>query len=264
MMMNIDFPTLLVILTLVSGMIALIDWIFFARARAKNNEEMPLITDYARSFFPIFLLVLLIRSFIMQPFTIPSGSMEPTLLPKDFVAVNQFAYGLRLPVLNKKILSIGEPKRGDIVVFRYPGDPHVDFIKRVIGLPGDHVVYKNKRLTINGQPVSQTYLNDGVDLESTSIFGNIPSTVFEENLGGIKYAILQHKTGNQELGNVDVIIPKHMYFMMGDNRDNSGDSRFFGFVPEDYLIGKAFFIWLSWGNLTTEGFIRWSRLGWLN
>ena len=261
--MNIDFPTLLVILTLVSGMIALIDWIFFAPARQKKEEEVPLIADYARSFFPIFLLVLLIRSFIIQPFRVPSGSMEPTILPRDFVAVNQFAYGLRLPVLNKKILSIGEPKRGDIVVFRYPGDPHVDYIKRVIGLPGDHLIYQNKQLTINGKLIPQTYLKDGMDLESTSGFGNIPSTVFQEDLNGIKYLILQHTTGNQELSKVDVVIPDHMYFMMGDNRDNSGDSRFFGFVPENNLIGKAFFIWLSWGNLTTEGFIRWSRIGWL-
>jgi len=254
--MNVDFPLILVILTFLCGLIWLIDVLFLAKKRKLTGKKMPVWIDYGRSFFPVFLIVLIIRSFIIQPYRVPTGSLEPTILPNDFVAVNQFAYGLRLPVLNTKILNIGEPKRGDIVVFRFPGDPRVDYVKRVIGVPGDHVVYKNRTLYINGKKISQKLLQEGQDIEPT---GNIPSQVKEENLMGVKHQILLHETGYEENGSVNIVVPKGMYFMMGDNRDGSGDSRYWGFVAEKYLVGKAFLIWLSWDS--NKHRIRWSRIG---
>lgn len=254
--MNIDFPLVLVILTFVCGLIWLIDVLFLAKSRKKLGKKMPAWIDYGRSFFPVFLLVLIIRSFVIQPFRVPTGSLEPTILPNDFVAVNQFAYGLRLPVLNTKILNIGEPKRGDIVVFRFPGDTKVDYVKRVVGIPGDHIVYKNRILYINGQEMPQKYINDVVDIEPT---GNMPSQLMEEDLMGVKHKIILHKDQYKETSDVDVVVPQGMYFMMGDNRDGSADSRYWGFVPEENLVGKAFLIWLSWdGDKHT---IRWSRIG---
>ncbi len=170
--------------------------------------------------------------------------------------MNQFAYGLRLPVLHTKILSIGAPKMGDIAVFRYPASPSVNYIKRVIGVPGDHVVYKNRRLTINGKLISQKFLKNTVDIEPGT---NISSGLYEENLNGIKHNVLLHKSGLEELTPVDITVPKGMYFMMGDNRDNSGDSRFWGFVPEKNLVGKGEVIWMSWDNQKHR--IRWRRIG---
>jgi len=256
--MNIDFPLVLVVLTLVSGLIYLIDVLFFAKSRKSNHKPMPVVFEYARSFFPIFVFVLVVRSFIIQPFRVPSGSMEPTILPNDFIAVTQFSYGLRLPVTNQKIFAIGEPKRGDVIVLRYPGDPHINYIKRVVGIPGDHVVYRNQQLSINGKLIDRKLIGDGVDLEEP-VGSDIPSRVYEEILDNVHYKILLHKSGSQELEPVDVVVPKDMYFAMGDNRDNSGDSRFFGFVPEENLVGKAWRICFSWAGVT-QGFVRWSRV----
>lgn len=253
--LSVDILTLLVILTLGSLIIWLIDKFFFAKIREVHKKKDPLLVDYAKSLFPIFLIVLIIRSFIIQPFRVPTGSLEPTVMPNDFVAVSQFSYGLRLPVINKKVLGISEPKHGDIVVFRYPVDPSIDFVKRVVGLPGDHVVYKDKVLTINGKEMTQTFVSDGFDVEPE---GNIASKIMQENLYGVKHNILVHDEGG-EATDFDVTVPAGYYFMMGDNRDNSADSRVWGFVPERNLIGKAFMIWLSWDHG-----IRWSRMGsWL-
>jgi signal peptidase I len=255
--MHFNFPLILVILTVVSGLIWLIDMLFFARRRKAEAKKMPVLIDYARSFFPILLVVLIIRSFIIQPFRVPTGSLEPTILPNEFVLVNQFAYGLRLPAINTKVFNVGEPKKGDIVVFRFPPNPKVDFIKRVVGTPGDHVVYKNKVLYINGKEMKQTYTKDGVDIEPE---GNIPVQVKEENLSGVKHDIILRKDDDGSVGTeVDVVVPKKMYFMMGDNRDGSADSRYWGFVPEANLDGKGFFIWLSWDS--SKHRIRWNRVG---
>ncbi|MBN1684149.1 MAG: signal peptidase I [Gammaproteobacteria bacterium] len=254
--MNIDFPLILVILTFLSGLIALIDLLFFAKPRKKTQRKIPIIFEYSRSFFPVFLFVLVIRSFVIQPFRVPTGSLEPTVLPGDFLLVNQFIYGLRLPVLNTKILNISEPKRGDIVVFRFPAKPSVNYVKRVIGLPGDHIIYKNKKLTINGKIVPQKFIKNGFDFEPPHEY--IPVKIEQENLEEKKYHI-QIRPKNGEDANYDFVVPDDAYFMMGDNRDNSGDSRYWGFVPEKDLVGKAFMIWMSWGGF--QDWIRWHRIG---
>lgn len=252
--MHINFPLILVVLTFLAGIVWLFDAIFFARHRKAKGGKLPVIVDYARSFFPVLLAVLVIRSFLIKPFRVPTGSLEPTILTNEFIAVNQFSYGLRLPVLNAKFFNIGEPKLGDIVVFRFPGDPRVDYIKRLIGKPGDHIVYKDKILYINGKEMQQKYIKDTIDVGE----GNEPVKVMEENLNGIKHLIYLRKEGGYT-DSVDVIVPKHMYFMMGDNRDGSEDSRYWGFVPEKNLNGKAFFIWLSWDKQKNK--IRWHRIG---
>lgn len=256
-MSTFNFPLLLTILVFVSGLIWLADILFLKRRRLANNQKAtePKLIEYARSFFPVLLLVLVIRSFLIQPYRVPTGSLEPTILPGDLVAVNQFSYGLRLPVINKKIINIGEPKIGDIAVFRWPVDPNVDFIKRVVGVPGDHVVYKDKVLYINGKEAKQTLLGDGTDYEDS---GNLNVKKYQEDLDGVKHDILINPYGGQ-IGNFDVVVPKGYYFMMGDNRDNSGDSRDWGFVPESDLIGKGFLIWMSWDSQKHR--IRWNRIG---
>ncbi len=252
---NVGILMLLTILTFASLIVWLVDRWCFAKARLARQGKEPLLVDYARSLFPIFLIVLLIRSFVIQPFRVPTGSLEPTIMPNDFVAVSQFSYGLRSPVLHTKILSIGEPKTGDIVVFRHPAVPGMDLIKRVIGVPGDHIVYKNKVLTINGKVMKQTFLRNGFDEEPAIDGGNIPSKVMLENLNGVKHEILLHDKGG-EVTDFNFTVPKGYYFVMGDNRDNSADSRVWGFMPEKNLIGKAFMIFFSWDHG-----VRWSRIG---
>jgi len=256
-MSTFNFPLLLTILVFVSGVIWLADVACLKKRRLANNPQAtePKLIEYARSFFPVLLLVLVIRSFLVQPYRVPTGSLEPTILPGDLVAVNQFAYGLHLPVLNTKIFSIGEPKIGDIAVFRWPVDPNVDFIKRVVGVPGDHVVYKDKVLYINGKEATQTLVGNAIDYEDG---GNLHVKKYQEDLNGIKHDILINPYGGQ-IGNFDVVVPKGYYFMMGDNRDNSADSRDWGFVPASDLIGKGFLIWMSWDSQTHR--IRWSRIG---
>lgn len=254
-MSTFNFPLILTIAVLLTGLGCLLDILFFKKARDKKHKKQPLWAEYSRSFFPVLLIVLIIRSFIVQPYRVPTGSLEPTVLPGDLVAVNQFAYGLRLPVLNTKIVSIGEPKRGDIVVFRWPVDPSVDFIKRVIGLPGDHVVYKNKVLYVNGEEIKQTAVGTGTDYEPGN---DMPVNQYQEVLNGVKYTI---NINPQVMRNddFDITVPAGQYFMMGDNRDNSDDSRSWGFVPEQNLIGKGFLVWMSWDSETHH--IRWNRIG---
>jgi signal peptidase I len=255
MPINYDFPFFLTLLVISTGVLTFIDKFFFAKKREMAGKKQPWYFDYARSFFPALLIVLIIRSFIVQPYRVPTGSLEPTVMPGDFIVVQQYAYGLRLPVLQKKILATAEPKRGDIALFYYPEDTAVRFVKRVIGLPGDHIVYKNKVLTINGKEMKQVVI--GPDLNEDP--GELPQPVIRkrEYLDGVVHDIFISKDRGwfQE---VDVTVPAGHYFMMGDNRDSSADSRYWGSVPEEYLIGRAFAVWLSWDTNKTT--LRWHRM----
>ncbi len=221
---------------------------------AKIFKE-PAYVEYSKSFFPIILIVFVMRSFLVEPFRIPSGSMMPTLLVGDLILVNKFTYGVRLPVAGTKILDVGEPERGDVVVFRYPQDPSLDYIKRVVGLPGDRVGYFNKTIYINGKPVAQEeigrYVGIGSGLASTGASHRL------EKLGDTEHEILIET--NQRAREGEFVVPEGEYFVMGDNRDKSNDSRFWGTVPEDHLVGKAFMIWMNWDS--SAGGITWSRVG---
>ena len=254
-----DFALLLVIATFATGLIWLFDALVLARSRrvaASRGDTVTesTIVEYSRSFFPILLIVLVLRSFLFEPFRIPSGSMMPTLLDGDFIFVNKYVYGLRLPVLNSKIVEIGEPQRGDVVVFRLPSDPSVNYVKRVVGLPGDTIVYEasSKRLTINDEPISVDMLGSfdddpGLDLA-------------REHLGERDHEILLRRGAISPGGTYRV--PEGHYFVMGDNRDNSQDSRFRGveFIPDNNLVGRAMRVWMSWRSFS-EGGPRWSRIG---
>jgi signal peptidase I len=259
----VNFALILFCLLLVSGAIWLADAFVFSKNRAADAKD-PWWVEYGASFFPVILLVFVLRSFIVEPFKIPSGSMIPTLQIGDFILVNKFTYGIRLPVINKKIISIGDPQRGDVMVFRFPEDPSLDYIKRVIGIPGDQVAYQNKRLYINGQPLETTRLDDYLHPERLYY-----SKQFIEKAEGIEHRTLNdddapgfisdatqfpHRN-NCLYNNAGVIctVPVGHYFMMGDNRDNSRDSRFWGFVPEENIVGKAFFVWLNFGDLKRIG-----------
>lgn len=252
-----DFAFYLTLVVLLTGIVSLIDCLFFAKKRQANNQKKSMFVDYCRSFFPVLLIVWVIRSFIVQPYRVPTGSLEPTILPGDFIAVNQFAYGLKFPIGNFTLVKTGEPKRGDIALFRYPLNPNVVFVKRVIGLPGDHIVYQDKVLSVNGQQAKQALIKSSFD------YGNGPGqiravNVYEENLAGVKHKIFVQPVGG-ELKDIDFVVPEGQYFMMGDNRDNSDDSRFWGTVPEHNLIGRAFGIWMSWDPVNNK--VRWNRIG---
>lgn len=246
-----NFALLLVVLSLVSGVVYLLDILFWAKKRKPEQKPGKLI-EYSRSFFPVFFLVLLLRSFLIEPFRIPSGSLEPTLLVGDFLAVNKFAYGFRLPVWEKKVIPVANPKTGDIVVFRWPPNPSYDYIKRVIGVPGDKIVYRNKLLTINGKEMKQTFVEYTTDESSGK-----PVAKYTENLNGVVHDIYVRPDVAAE--NFEVDVPPGQYFMMGDNRDDSADSRFWGFTSDKYLRGKAFIVWMSWNGKTDS--VRWSRIG---
>jgi signal peptidase I len=263
--MIFDFSFILTVATLITGMIWALDaWLWrpqrvqVATASGASSEQIrePIVVEYARSFFPVILIVLLIRSFLFEPFRIPSDSMMPTLLDGDFIFVNKFSYGLRLPVINSKIVSIGEPKRGDVIVFRLPSDPSVNYIKRLVGLPGDHVSVRSERLYINDQlmPVEMkgTYTgprNTGAQADALEAI---------ENLDGVQHRVLY--IPGRGPADYDEVVPAGHYFFMGDNRDNSQDSRFerVGFVPEENLVGKAVRIWLNWD---LPGAPIWNRIG---
>ncbi|WP_294768445.1 signal peptidase I [uncultured Rhodoferax sp.] len=220
--------------------------------------------DWTAGLFPVIIVVFLLRSFLFEPFRIPSGSMIPTLLVGDLILVNKFTYGIRLPVLNTKITEGNKPQRGDVMVFRYPPKPSQDYIKRVIGVPGDTVAYLNKRLTVNGQPVPTTSVPEFFDEDSTRILKQ-----FEETVGEKKHRILNDprvpafvpgadrfegfEACNYTVEGVTCKVPEGHYFMMGDNRDNSLDSRYWGFVPDQNIVGKAFFVWMNFGNLKRIG-----------
>ena len=251
-----DFGTIMVLLVAVTGGAWALDHFIFAPRRAGHPDgtpaELPILVDYAKSFFPVFLLVLLLRSFLVEPFRIPSGSMVPTLLVGDFILVNKFTYGIRLPALNRKVIELGAPARGDVVVFRYPVDPSVPFIKRVIGVPGDHIVYRDHRLTLNGEVVPTADLGSFIGTRSAA-----PQTGYQrlrEQLPSRAHEVLVNPEGGFECPrdgletsfHCEVTVPPGQYFVMGDNRDNSRDSRFWGFVPDENLVGRAFFIWFNW------------------
>ena len=228
--------------------------------------QQPWWLDWTAGLFPVICIVFLLRSFLFEPFKIPTGSMIPTLHIGDLILVNKFTYGVRLPVINKKIIPVNEPKRGDVMVFRYPPNPNVDYIKRVIGVPGDEVTYTNKELRINGEIVKRTTLPEFFDDTQTTY---IPQ--FEEKLPGydkphklliypnagmgntplMKFPF--YENCNYSIEGISCKVPAGHYFMMGDNRDNSQDSRYWGFVPEQNIVGKAFYVWMNFGNLRRIG-----------
>lgn len=259
---HFDFSAALVVLTLVTGVVWLLDLIFLlpkrraietaqqqttgetkeATTENQNYSRAGPFVEFCGSFFPVILIVLVLRSFVVEPFRIPSGSMLPTLNIGDFILVNKFSYGLRLPVLHTKIIGMGEPERGDVVVFRHPPDPTKDYIKRVIGLPGDEIRYVNKRLYINDKRIETEY-ESGYEGSGVTAFADAKNLI--ERLPGFDHNILIYPK-RQSLREGRWEVPHGHYFVMGDNRDNSEDSRSWGFVPDRDLVGKAFFIWMSW------------------
>ncbi|OCX19078.1 signal peptidase I [Stutzerimonas xanthomarina] len=281
--MSINFPLLLVIAVAVCGALALADLLFFAPRRraaiqayegragsidqstleALNKE--PLLIEYGKSFFPVLAIVLVLRSFLIEPFQIPSGSMIPTLEVGDFILVNKFAYGIRLPVVDTKVIEVSDPKRGDVMVFRYPSDPNINYIKRVIGLPGDKVRYSSdKRLFINDTPVAETLIG-----EEPGSLGS--ARLFDEKLGEAEHLIRKEMGRYRIEPDREWTVPAGHYFMMGDNRDNSNDSRYWqdahipadlaGMVPDHNIVGKAFAVWMSWPDPKLSNLPHFSRVG---
>jgi signal peptidase I len=292
-----NFALILFVLTIFTGVLWVADKLVFARQRRERATKLladfdtrnaaalarseaiveqerrsleegavrqPAWLEYTASFFPVILLVFLLRSFLYEPFRIPSGSMLPTLEVGDLILVNKYEYGVRLPVVNRKIIEVGQPKRGDVMVFRFPLNPSQDYIKRVVGLPGDRIEYFNKRLSINGKEVPTRRLDNFYDADRMQYYAQ-----FEESLGDIKHRIIineaapagfaggfpnTHPGACQYSGSgIVCTVPPGHYFMMGDNRDNSEDSRFWGFVPEENIVGRAFFIWMNFGNMRRIG-----------
>jgi signal peptidase I len=264
-----NFALILFSALVVTGGIWLLDALVLKRGRHKTAKE-PLLVEYAKSFFPVILVVFALRSFLVEPFKIPSGSMMPTLLVGDFILVNKYTYGIRLPVMNKKIIQMNNPERGDVMVFRYPADPGLDYIKRVIGEPGDLIEYRDKKLTVNGQPVPTTstgtysYVGNGLNY--------ITAIVHDERLNGAGHTMMtepgkpsvypsqvadfpnrENCSYNAEGEGFSCKVPEGQYFMMGDNRDASNDSRYWGFVPDRNIVGKAFFIWMNFDDLGRIG-----------
>ncbi|MDP5210585.1 signal peptidase I [Microbulbifer sp. 2205BS26-8] len=242
--MDINLPLILLWLVVVSGGIWLVDSLFFARRRGKETgrkREDPVVVEYAKSFFPILAIVFVLRSFILEPFQIPSASMVPTLQIGDFILVNKYAYGLRLPVSRTKVVDIGEPQRGDVMVFFPPHMNDTYFIKRVIGLPGDRIELKNNMLYVNGELAPQ-------ELIQALPPANPQVEILWENLYGRRH-LMAKNVHPGKYGDFSGTVPEGHYFMMGDNRDNSLDSRAWGFVPERDIVGKAFAIWMHWDKL---------------
>jgi signal peptidase I len=280
--MSFNFPLILVIAVAVCGALALLDLLLLApRRRAaiatyegqvsepdeqillRLNKE-PLLVEYGKSFFPVLAIVLVLRSFLLEPFQIPSGSMKPTLEVGDFILVNKFAYGIRLPVIDTKIIEVGDPQRGDVMVFRYPSNPSINYIKRVVGLPGDRIAYTtDKRLLVNGQPVAETFLGE----EPRSLGRTL---LYKEKLGEVEHMIRKQLNRNIMPGN-EWVVPQGHYFMMGDNRDDSNDSRYWsdehipqelwGMVPDRNIVGKAFAVWMSWPDPKLRSLPNFSRVG---
>lgn len=262
-----DFAFVLVMLTFFSGLVVLLDKLFFAKARrtymssqrvldylSKYAEDQRqslgqffgqdmVVGEYAKSFFPVLAIVFVLRSFIVEPFQIPSASMVPTLMVGDYILVNKFQYGLRLPVLGTKIIDVDKPERGDIMVFFPPHDPRY-FIKRIIGLPGDQITYVDKTLSVNGKEIPQKFQAELIPDRR----GGRVTRLFEETQNDKSYTI--HHMKNVDRGDFSETVRDGHYFMMGDNRDNSSDSRVWGQVPEKNIVGQAFAIWMHWENFT--------------
>ena len=220
----------------------------------KEKSSPSIVVEYARAFFPVILLVFVLRSFVVEPFRIPSGSMLPTLYIGDFILVDKFRYGIRLPIVNLRIFPTGSPKRGEVMVFRYPHDDSTNFIKRVIGLPGDEIVYDHKRLFINGIAAQQVR-SDSYQLETSS--QELDVIEYSEVVGASTHNILNDLGRSSR--SMTISVPEGSYFVMGDNRDHSNDSRFWGFVPEKNIVGRAFLVWFSWNS--NDGGVNWSRIG---
>src|SRR5580658_4406333 len=288
---RLDFSAVLLGITVLTGAVWAVDALWLAPRRAAAARRAgkdpagfsePGTVDYARSFFPVALVVLLLRSFVFEPFRIPSDSMMPTLLDGDFIIVNKYAYGLRLPVINQKIIAVGEPQRGDVVVFRWPVDPSVNFIKRLVGLPGDHVEVRDNHITVNGRPVPAEVnagrFNDGCyvnfTLSKEHLGGHDHDAIFCPvaidhqpllpgcNRGGVRGFVCgdEDAPGERRVPLFVGDVPAGQYLMMGDNRDNSDDGRSWGFVPEQNLVGKATRIWFNWDPHRAGGPI-WKRIG---
>ena len=264
-----NFALILLILVIATGIAWVANRYYFAPRRiAAGDHRVPLWVEYSASFFPVICAVFFLRSFLFEPFKIPSGSMLPTLHIGDFILVNKFTYGIRLPVINRKVFELGTPKRGDVVVFRYPRDESVDYIKRVVAIPGDIVEYQNKRLIINGEPLMYSGGTAYLDPENMRYEKEFTET-YPANLGGLAHKILNDpertSAGFQpekfpgiencqyQSSGLTCKVPPGHYFAMGDNRDNSLDSRFWGFVPDQNLVGRAFFVWLNLGSLSRIG-----------
>lgn len=287
-----NFSLILFILLVVTGLIWAFDRFVLAPKRKSNALSMlrefdqkanvepsaraaleasilrqPAWVEYSGSFFPVIALVFVLRSFLFEPFKIPSGSMLPTLYVGDFILVNKFTYGIRLPIIDKKIVAINEPQRGDVMVFRFPKDPTQNYIKRIVGIPGDTVAYKNKQLTVNGvasEYESQAdFLHEGSQLSYSKQFNEKSSNLTHKVLndddrqaGIYMFGEADFPYANQcqyDADGVTCKVPAGHYFMMGDNRDNSQDSRYWGFVPDQNIVGKAFFIWMNFGDLKRIG-----------
>jgi len=256
---HFDFEAFLTITSLLTGVLWLVSFSF-----NKNNQEykkpfLKNITEQIGSFFPVLIFVLVVRTFVFEPFRIPSSSMMPTLLTGDFIYVNKFSYGLKLPVFHDTIIEIGHPERGDIIVFRYPKDQSVDYIKRVVGLPGDKIHYdiRKKELYINGDLISQEMVGNYKGLMDDP--SNAAQIEKFEQLGDKKHRMLTRNHAIGPTNYIDVTVPEGHYFAMGDNRDNSADSREWGFVPERNLVGRAVFIWMHWR--TSDFFQGLKRIG---
>jgi signal peptidase I len=257
----LNFALFLLILLVVTGLVWALAAAWLSKRPAAGAKQ-PWWVEYSVSFFPVILIVFLLRSFLVEPFKIPSSSMVPTLLVGDFILVNKFTYGIRLPVVNKKVIDLGSPKRGDVMVFRYPEDPSLDYIKRVVGVPGDRVEYQNKRLTINGHAVPVRQIDDYLSRERMQF-----SHRYVETLNGVAHEILLEDDApaavvptratagncNYNSSGISCTVPPGHYFVMGDNRDNSSDSRVWGFVPDENIVGRAFFIWLNLNDLGRFG-----------
>jgi len=246
--MIFDFAFYLFLGALITGIIWAVDKWYLLPKRSEDAKE-PVVVEYAKSFFPVLAIVFLLRGFLVEPFRIPSGSMIPTLNIGDFILVNKFSYGVRLPVVNKLILGDSKPERGDVVVFRYPPEPSVDYIKRVVGLPGDHIAYREKVLYVNNEPVNRAFISQYTGP------GENQANEHSEDLAGVKHNILLKPGYLSPEG--EYVVPEGEYFVMGDNRDNSRDSRVWGSVPDKNLVGKAFMIWMNWSD---DG-IDWKRIG---
>jgi signal peptidase I len=242
-----DFSTILVLLSLIAGAIVVLDVI------VRKKQPPSALVSYTRSFFPVLLIIALVRSFFFEPFRIPSASMMPGLVDGDFILVNKFSYGLRLPLLYAKFVPVGEPRRGDVIVFRLPSDPSIHYIKRLVGLPGDHVVVRDNRISINGTPITLTY--DGT---YSGDFGFTGSPLGLERFGQSAHVVMFAST--LFAADFEGTVPAGHYFFMGDNRNDSEDSRFqkVGFVSDEYLVGKAVRIWLNW---RLPGWPDWQRIG---
>jgi len=256
------YEEILVALTIGCGIVWLIDFLFLSSRRAtktgisSSKREAPFYIEYPRSAFPLLLLVLALRSFFMEPFRIPSSSMKPTLLEGDFIVVNKFKYGIRLPIMRNQIIKNAKPERGDVVVFFHHKEKR-DLIKRIVGKPGDFISYRDKKLYINGKLQEQTFLRRDTYIGDEGI--TWPVSVFTEQLENKQHPIYISKLVNREPVFNDLTVPPNHYFVMGDNRDNSKDSRFWGFVHEKDILGPAKLTWLSWDKKNKD--IRWERFG---